>query len=373
VTLLFWTGLTLLLLAVLWKRPAALLRVQVLAIVTVIATLPSIQSVNRHAHAWGRDKREAELAVMAGVQDVFALRHTALDPQYYMKWVAGRMKERSLSVFGGNDYGWFRKRIGEGFRIDPFHRCTGRIEGVWMLVDALWPGYRVDGWASNGTVPLDHIVLATTDGRVAGIASSGYDRRNGPFGYRGYVRGDVGDTLIQAYGVMPDGETVCPVSAPTGVGPFLGRLDWTKRVVLWRPEDALPEVRGGTASVQAGYVSISLEEKQTQVYFPLPEKLSSYGKVALKIRLDHSDHFEARLNRDGPAIRLYVSTTPSEWVYFVVNVPYYPDFNSAGTVLRFDRAAVSSAARRVDIAEIIATGEPPHPWTVPVEVRLDAP
>ena len=153
----------------------------------------------RRARVRGLNLNVAAAALITGVPDQAQLAWAYPPrPNYVLSFVPTLRAER-LSAFSDVRASLLGQRLESVFTPVPASRCSGRVETVNAVSDAVSPSIRITGWAwdfERNRMPAE--IVASTDGIITGIGAVGAFRPDVPHahpevssnysGFRGYSR-----------------------------------------------------------------------------------------------------------------------------------------------------------------------------------------
>jgi hypothetical protein len=161
----------------------------------------------REAARFGAGFHRGEVAVVDGVSDPTAwlsVFRSAAEAQPAVDY----LRATRLSIFTERWTHWPGLPLASRFSIDPNSgACQGRLEEAAPVTEPPQPGWSLSGQAMypGTTASPRFVVFADPAGTIAGVAPVAAGR------WMGYVPS--GPASITAYGVEPDGKTLCSLGS----------------------------------------------------------------------------------------------------------------------------------------------------------------
>jgi hypothetical protein len=230
IALVFWASFVLLLLswsAHIWTREAWTVRIQVALILVLMAGASQFGFYEQHAKQRQAELAKGYAALAQNSSNLEVLRPLFPVPEVLPAWY-GFLRSRKWGPdpreYGGIDQfvrpAASRPRV-KGYQLVPAARCSGFLD-----TGAQVPGRRgiiaAGGWAWDTAAekPPIKVILAVSDGTVAGIASVGIPRPDVPktlpqvkspnIGWSGEASLSSGTTL-RAFALLEDKKSACPL------------------------------------------------------------------------------------------------------------------------------------------------------------------
>ena len=227
--LLFWCLLAVLVLRQIAKKRnkgAWMLAAQasIVAIFVTATTLAGRCIDNVRIHQ--QQMKRAAVAMEAGVNDAPWLLYPIVRPWMSddMLHFADFLREHKWSIFADEQEYPLGRQFTRFYRVVSPKMCRGTIDQVVPISDFRWPGFRVAGWTWDlkARAPGKAIAWVDLAGRLIGAAQSGFSRPDvrsaipaidrSDTGYIGYIPGDLESAAANAYVILADGFSACPLS-----------------------------------------------------------------------------------------------------------------------------------------------------------------
>jgi len=227
--LLFWCFLAVLIIRQIPRmehRQAWLLASQtVIATIFLVASTRALQCID-NVRLHEQVMMHAEVAMQAGVNDPPWLLYPIVRPwmSQDMLLFADFLRERKWSIFADRDEFPLGREFTRFYKVVSPALCRGTIDEVAPMKDPQWPGFRVSGWTwdYHDHRPGKAVAWVNTSGRLIGAARSGFSRPDvrkwipafdrDDTGYVGYIPGDLESATADAYVILADGFSACPLS-----------------------------------------------------------------------------------------------------------------------------------------------------------------
>jgi hypothetical protein len=220
---LFWIAMLLASWPVLRKMQHAILYLALCAAMFVVVTMNQ-REVAENVKNWRNSIRACEIALVDDVVDPAAWMFVFHDPGM-IPGAVDYLRSNRLAVFYDEWTHWPGVPLDRRFSIDRNpDACQGQFEEASWVASKWKPGWRVAGWAWDVKAgrPPAQVVLADENGRVAGVAVTGFpqppslsalsqNRLASP--WVGYVNASA--RSVSAYVVESDERSLCPIGAQT--------------------------------------------------------------------------------------------------------------------------------------------------------------
>jgi hypothetical protein len=224
---LFWCCLLCLVLWLAWSRNQSGWRVafQAAFIGVLLMNCTTVPQLLRNEHVRAAGLKQGAFALRMGVSDGDATRF--LNPFFPPRWllsVAQYLRAGGKSVYAAESATPLGRQFQRFYSVVPGDRCLGYLDSVKIISDPWWSGTRVSGWAFDlrARKPALLALIVSTDGRVMGMAETGFERNDIPAvvpavartdtGFSGYVPGDLETAEGNAFAVLSDGVSACPLN-----------------------------------------------------------------------------------------------------------------------------------------------------------------
>jgi len=196
-----------------------------LTVVILVAVMGRQKAIERIFAAQQARGHEAEIALLAGVDDPDIIRIIFPDPPF-VRANSPAIRQKRLSIFAFGRQDWIGQPVSRLFRIGAPELCAGSVDKLAAINN----GYRAEGWALDRATdrPAKNIVLTNLAGTIVGLAETragGYPRdvadptRRPPddLDWAGFARADRMGGNMLAYAIVDGGKSACSLGPPQEV------------------------------------------------------------------------------------------------------------------------------------------------------------
>jgi hypothetical protein len=309
---------------------------------------------------------EAAIGLETAVQDREDLSEVYQDPAIVWERTPV-LRARRLSLFAAGRQDWIGHPIYELFALGAAGLCSGSMDAVTVVDN----GFRAEGRAFDlgARQPPKDIVLVDAERKIVGLGATragGYPRpparpRKPPsdLDWVGFAPADRSSRTLQAYAIVGDGKTACPLGSPR---PIPVRTT-EKLSPLWLPGDRPPLCSNARMQMQPHWIEITPLTGDPQLLFNIGPALAGVRTLVIRARFQKADRIDAFFGKqvDGRAVSGIVPVT-NQWVDVYLNMSHNPFWEREhGQNLRFDPVSSAGAGTRADIAGIWGSTEAADP------------